>query len=73
MDRAPQGRYCGRKVQIRQQDYRPLLWWPAGGFSLFRYSNPAYDAVCRALRDTLVKNQQRKGLWEGAKVLKFYR
>jgi hypothetical protein len=40
--------------------------------SLFRYSNPAYNAVCRALRDTLWKNQQTKGLWEGAEVLKSY-
>jgi hypothetical protein len=40
--------------------------------SLFGFPNFAYDVVCRALRDALQQNQQRRGLWEGAEVLKVY-
>ena len=40
--------------------------------SLFAFSNPSHDAVCRALRDTLCRNDQVRGLWDGARMLKVY-
>ena len=40
--------------------------------SLYRFPNGSYSAVCRALRDTLRKNQETRGLWAGAEVLKHY-
>jgi hypothetical protein len=40
--------------------------------SLFAFSNPSHDAVCRALRDTLRRNDQVRGLWDGARMLKVY-
>ncbi len=40
--------------------------------SLFGFSNPAYDAVCRSLRDAMRQNEQTRGLWNGTTVLKHY-
>lgn len=40
--------------------------------SLFGFSNPGYATVCRALRDTLRRNEQTRGLWDGAQILKVY-
>jgi hypothetical protein len=40
--------------------------------SLYQFSNPAYDAVCRSLRDSMQHNERTRGLWQGAKVLKHY-
>jgi hypothetical protein len=40
--------------------------------SLYGFSNPGYEAVCRSLRDAMRYNERRRGLWEGAKVLKHY-
>ena len=40
--------------------------------SLYGFSNPAYDAVCRWLRDAMQHNEQTRGLWAGAEILKHY-
>jgi hypothetical protein len=40
--------------------------------SLYRFPNGSYSAVYPALRDTLPKNQETRGLWAGAEVLKHY-
>ncbi len=40
--------------------------------SLYRCPNYSYDLVCRSLRDAMCQNEQRRGLWDGAKVLKRY-
>jgi hypothetical protein len=40
--------------------------------SLYGFSNPAYDAVCRSLRDAMQHNEQTRGLWAGAESLKHY-
>jgi hypothetical protein len=40
--------------------------------SLFGFSIWAYDAVLRALRDSLRQNQQTRGLWDGAKIFEHH-
>jgi hypothetical protein len=40
--------------------------------SLYGFSMPAYNAVCRSLRDALKHNQEIRGLWDGAEVFKHY-
>lgn len=39
--------------------------------SLYGFSNPAYDAVCRSLRDAMRRNEQARGLWTGARILNY--
>ena len=40
--------------------------------SLYGFPNRSYDAVCRSLRDTMRRNAEIRGLWDGARVLKHY-
>jgi hypothetical protein len=40
--------------------------------SLYGFSNPSYDAVCRSLRDSMRHNEETRGLWNGAKVFRHY-
>jgi|GEM_PF-3711520 len=40
--------------------------------SLYGFPNFSYDAVCRSLRDAMRHNEQTRGLWDEAKVLKHY-
>jgi hypothetical protein len=40
--------------------------------SLYGFSNPAYHAVCCALCDAMRQNEQTRGLWVGAEILKHY-
>src|SRR5262245_44008968 len=40
--------------------------------SLFGFSNSGYNAALRALRDTLRRNDQVRGLWDGAAMLEVY-
>jgi len=40
--------------------------------NLYGYSNPAYKAICRTLRDAMRHNEQARGLWDGARALKHY-
>src|SRR5258708_11715899 len=40
--------------------------------SLYGFSNPAYDAGCFSLREAMLHNEQTRGLWEGAAILKHY-
>jgi len=39
--------------------------------SLMGFSGSSYDAVCRSLRDALRHNEETRGLWAGAEVLKY--
>lgn len=41
-------------------------------FSLFGFSNSGYTAVCQVLRDSLRRNEQTRGLWNKAEILKVY-
>jgi hypothetical protein len=40
--------------------------------SLFGFSNSGYASVCQSLRDSLRQNEQTKGLWDGAEILRVY-
>lgn len=40
--------------------------------SLYGFSNTGYTTVCKALRDSLRQNEQARGLWDGAQILKVY-
>jgi hypothetical protein len=54
------------RVIVRYYDGQRLI------VSLYGFSNPAYDIVCRSLRDAMQHNEQTRGLWAGAERLKHY-
>lgn len=54
------------RIIVRYYNGRRLI------VSLYGFPNWAYDIVCRALHDSMRQNEQTSGLWEGAKVLKYY-
>ena len=54
------------RVIIRYYDGKRLV------VSLYRFPNSSYDAVCRSLRDSMRHNEEIRGLWDGAEVLKHY-
>jgi len=40
--------------------------------NLYGFPNYSYDIIYRALHESMRQNEQARGLWEGAKVLKYY-
>ena len=48
------------RIIVRYYDGRRIV------VSLYGFPMPAYDVVCRSLRDALTKNEKKRGLWSGA-------
>ena len=68
-----------RRDEIAALKFRNVSWVVVRYYNgrrvivnLYRLSNPAYDAVCRSLRDAMRQNERTRGLWEGARILKHY-
>lgn len=54
---------------------RIIVWYYNGRrfiVSLYGFPNWAYDVVYRALHESMRQNELTRGLWEGAKVPKYY-
>ena len=77
-------RQRGRWVELRRDDIAAVKFKAVGRIivrfyggqriivSLYGFSNPGHNAVCRALRDALHQNDRARGLWHGARILEVY-